>query len=362
MKILVLNSGSSSIKYKLYKENNGKFDLLYGDIQQEVKSFHKGFESIFSKLLETKMINSLDDINCVGHRVVHGGEEFSKPILVDEKVIKKLEQLIPLAPLHNPSNIDGIKTIKEKLKDIPQVVVFDTAFHHTLPKKNFIYPIPLEYYNKYKIRRYGFHGTSVEYVANRYAKSTNKKLEKLNLIVLHLGNGASITAIKKGKSHNTSMGFTPLEGLMMGTRSGDIDPSIISYLEKTLDSSADDITNILNKNSGFKGLTNKSDLRDILKDAKNNDTNSKLALKIYISKIRKYLSSYIYELKKIDAIIFTGGIGENSKYIRKKVLKGIENIVKNKVDIKTIKTNEELNIAIQTYKTINKGKKCHYQN
>ena len=357
MIILVLNSGSSSIKYKLFQEQNGKFDLLYQGLEQEVKSFHKGFESIFDQLIKLNMIKSLDDIDCVGHRVVHGGEEFFKPTLIDDSIIQKLEELIPLAPLHNPSNIDGIKTIKSKLKDIPQVAIFDTAFHHTLPKKNFLYPIPLEYYKKYKIRRYGFHGTSVEYVANQYAKLNDKKLKKLNLIVLHLGNGASVTAIKKGKSYNTSMGFTPLEGLMMGTRSGDIDPSIVNYLEKELISSGDDILNILNKNSGFRGLTGKSDLRDILLDAKNGNNDCKLALKIYTQKIRKYLSSYIYELGSVDAIIFTGGIGENSEYIRKKVLKGINNILKSKIDIQTIKTDEELNIATQTCKLINKGKK-----
>ncbi|MEA3498599.1 MAG: acetate kinase [Campylobacterota bacterium] len=352
MLILVLNSGSSSIKYKLFCSKNYK--VLFEDIEEEVEDFHISFENIFTKLLKSKVIKKLEDISFVGHRVVHGGEKFSKPVMVTKKVIKELEKLIVLAPLHNPSNIDGIKTIKSKLPKIPQVVVFDTAFHHTIPKKNFLYPLPIEYYNKYKIRKYGFHGTSVEYVANKFTQKYNKKLKDLNLIVLHLGNGASITAIKNGKSYDTSMGFTPLEGLMMGTRSGDIDPAILLFLENQLKLNLDDINNILNKQSGFKGVCGQSDLRKIIQMGKDGDENSKLAIEMYVDRIRKYLASYILKLKNIDGIIFTGGIGENSSLIRKKVCKGLDLFVNIGIDV--IKTDEEKNIAIKTYKLI-KGKR-----
>jgi len=351
MKILVLNSGSSSIKYKLFCSKDYK--ILFEGIEEEVNDFHQSFENIFSMLLKSKVIKKLEDISCVGHRVVHGGEMFSKPMVVTSKVIKELEKLIVLAPLHNPSNIDGIKIIKEKLPKVKQIVVFDTAFHHTIPKKNFLYPIPIEYYEKHKIRKYGFHGTSVEYVAKQFAKNSGKKLQKLNLIVLHLGNGASITAIKNGKSYDTSMGFTPLEGLMMGTRSGDIDPSIVLYLQDSLNLKINEITNILNKQSGFQGICGQSDLRKILKQ---NDNSSKLAISMYVDRIRKYLVNYIIKLKEVDGIIFTGGIGENSKIIRDKVCKDLD-ILLNNSKVVTIKTDEEKNIAEQSYKLINKGKK-----
>ncbi len=352
MKILVLNSGSSSIKYKLF--DNKYFKVLFEGIEEEVKDFHKSFENIFADLIKSKIIKKLEDISLVGHRVVHGGEKFSKPILVTTKIIKEMEKLIDLAPLHNPSNIDGIKTIEAKLPKVTQVAVFDTAFHHTIPKRNFLYPIPIEYYDKYKIRKYGFHGTSVDYVAKEFSMKFDKKLKRLNLIVLHLGNGASITAIKNGKSFDTSMGFTPLEGLMMGTRSGDIDPSIVLYLQQNLNLKLNDINNLLNKQSGFKGICGKSDLRKILDDCNSGDKNSKLAIDMYVDRIRKYLVNYILKLKKVDGIIFTGGIGENSKIIRDKVCKDLSYILKkqNKTKIVVIKTDEEKSIARQTNKLI----------
>ena len=349
MKIFVLNSGSSSIKYKLFCSKN--FKLLYSGIEEEVVDFHKSFEVIFKTLLKSKIIKNLEDISSIGHRVVHGGEKFSKPTLVNNKVIRKLKKLNNLAPLHNPSNIDGIKTIKKILPNIKQVAIFDTAFHHTIPKKNFLYPIDIKYYKEYKIRKYGFHGTSVQYVSKEFAIKYDRNLKDLNLIVLHLGNGASITAVKKGKSFDTSMGFTPLEGLMMGTRSGDIDPSIVLYFQQNLNLNPDDVNRLLNKQSGFKGICGKSDLREILKQK---DKNSKLAIKMYTDRIRKYLVNYIIKLKKVDGIIFTGGIGENSKIIRDRVCKDL-NLLLNKTKVETMKTDEEKSIAIQT-KRLLKGK------
>ena len=347
-KILVLNSGSSSIKYKLFCSK--KLDVIYEGIEEEVSNFHKRIKIIFKKLLDTNAIKKIEDISCVGHRVVHGGEKFSNPVLVTAEVIKDLEELIPLAPLHNPSNIDGIKIIQNRLPNIRQVAIFDTAFHSTIPKEAFLYPIPLELYNKEKIRKYGFHGISHQYVASKYAKNYNQKLKNLNLITIHLGNGASVTAIKNGKSIDTSMGFTPLEGLMMGTRCGDIDPSVVLYLQEYLNMDIKEVSNILNKQSGLKGICSHSDLREIISLKDSGDTKAKLAINMFVEKIRKYLASYIFKLKKVDAIIFTGGIGENSKMIRDKVTKDLKKFIKTKVVV--IATNEEKSIAEQTIKLL----------
>ena len=376
-KILVLNSGSSSIKYKLFCSK--KFEVLYDGIEEEVSDFHQSFETIFKKLISSKSIKKLEDISCVGHRVVHGGEKFSKPVKITTNLIKELESLISLAPLHNPANIDGIKTIKEKLPNISQVAVFDTAFHTSIPKEAFLYPIPYELYEKNKIRKYGFHGTSHQYVASKYAKKYNKELKDLNLITIHLGNGASVTCIKNGKSIDTSMGFTPLEGLMMGTRCGDIDPSIVLYLQEYLNIDIKEVSNILNKQSGLKGICKHSDLRKIISLKNNGDTKAELAINMFVEKIRKYIGIYFLKLEKLDAIIFTGGIGENSSLIRKKVFKGlsdnlglkIDNILnessidkigeiqtkKCKTKIVVIKTDEEKSIAQQTIKLLEKRKK-----
>ncbi len=369
MKILVLNSGSSSIKYKLFDSEN--FEVLFDGIEEEIVDFHKSFENIFDKLISSKTVETLEDIDAFGHRVVHGGEKFSKPEVCTSKVIQELEKLIPLAPLHNPSNIDGIKIIKSKIKNSFQVAVFDTAFHQTIPMKSFLYPIPLSFYKEHKIRKYGFHGTSHMYVASEYAKYLNVNLNTLNLITIHLGNGASITAIENGKSVDTSMGFTPLEGLMMGTRCGAIDPSVILYLEENLNLTATEVGDILNQQSGFKGICEHSDLRKILRLSDNGDFKAKLAIDMFVEKIRNYLGSYILKLGRVDAIIFTGGIGENSAIIREEVCanlssifyleldfnknnqKLIENMqqlsnINSKIQIFVIKTDEEKSIAIQT--------------
>ncbi len=343
MKILILNSGSSSIKYKLF--DNETLDVLFDGIEEEVVDFHKSFENIFDKLIKSKLIKSLEEIGAFGHRVVHGGEIFSKPVIITDEVIVELEKLIPLAPLHNPSNIDGIKTIKSKIKNSFQVAVFDTSFHQTIPMKSFLYPIPFSLYKEHKIRRYGFHGTSHFYVAKQCAKYLDTSLENLNLITIHLGNGASITAIEKGKSIDTSMGFTPLEGLMMGTRCGDIDPSIVLYLEQNLKLNADEITTILNKQSGLKGICGKSDLRNILQLSESGDTKAKLAIDMFVDKIRKYLGSYLIKLGFVDGIVFTGGIGENSAIIREKICENLFSLISLELDIN--KNNQKLTTNIQ---------------
>ncbi|MEA3315024.1 MAG: acetate kinase [Campylobacterota bacterium] len=357
--ILVLNSGSSSIKYKLFKSKNNK--LVYEGIEEEVTDFHIAFKSIFKKLIDDKFIKNIDNIKAFGHRVVHGGEKFSKPVLIDDKVIKEIEKLIPLAPLHNPSNLEGIKISKILAPKAKQVAVFDTAFHQTIPKETYIYPIPYELYEKHSIRKYGFHGTSHHYVAKETAKYLKKPLDKLNIITIHLGNGDSITAIKNGKSIDTSMGFTPLEGLMMGTRCGDIDPEIILYLENQLGIEPKKVDTMLNKESGFKGICNNSDLRQIIKKANNKDELSLLAIKMFAYRVKKYVGAYKEVLNRVDAVVFTGGIGENSHLVRdaisynvdkkrNKELKGLGEIQNKNAPYKilVIPTNEELEIAIQT--------------
>lgn len=339
MKIAVINSGSSSIKFKLFDMTKSvvMVDMLIENIGKTIKNHHDGLMLVVNKLKEKGIdFNSLD---AIGHRVVHGGEEFSKPTIIDENVISKIKELIPLAPLHNPANLDGILVSKKLAKDVLQVAVFDTAFHSSIPTEAFLYPIPYSMYEKHQIRRYGFHGTSHYYVSKECAKILSKDIKNLNIITLHLGNGASACAIKNGQSIDTSMGFTPLEGLMMGTRSGDIDSAILLYMQRELSMSVDEVDNILNKKSGLLGICQNNDVREIIES---NDEKSKLALDMMILRIKKYIGSYIAILDEVDAIVFTGGIGENSKYIRDRVLdsKSFSNI-KSLV----IKTNEELEIA-----------------
>lgn len=342
MKILVLNSGSSSIKYKLFEKES--LQELHSGIKEEVKDHKEGIENILTQLQEENLINNPEDIFCVGHRVVHGGDFFNKATLINDEVIKKIEQLCGLAPLHNPANLQGIQAICATLGKVPQVAVFDTAFHQTIPQKASFYPLPYEYYEKYHIKKYGFHGTSHHYVAKEAAKQLGKKLVECNFITLHLGNGASACAIKKGKSIDTSMGFTPLEGLMMGTRSGDIDPSLVYYLEEQLGCGSEEIYTILNKKSGFKGVCGISDVREVIKLIDAGDSHAKLALDMFIYKIKKYIGSYLMILGKVDAIVITGGIGENSQIVRDAIYEstnqfGLRHII--------IATNEERSIALQ---------------
>ncbi|MEA3290431.1 MAG: acetate kinase [Campylobacterota bacterium] len=371
MKILVINAGSSSIKYKLFEDTKE----LYGGIKSEVIDYKESFGNIFDELIKNSVIGSFEDIDAVGHRVVHGGESFSDPVIIDDDTIEEIEQLIPLAPLHNPVNLKAIKIIKEQYPKMIQTAVFDTAYHQTMPQSSYLYPIPLELYENNNIRRYGFHGTSHYHILKKTAKFLNKEIDKVNLITLHLGNGCSACAIKNGQSIDTSMGFTPLEGLMMGTRCGDIDPSIVTYLQRVLECDSDECDNILNKKSGLKGICGESDLRQIQDRVFNDEPKSKLALDMFVQRVKKYIGAYCVELEEVDAIVFTGGIGENSSYIREEVSKNLgksigadldrkknENITKDielisyensKIKLIVASTNEEKEIASQTISLIN---------
>lgn len=352
MKILVLNSGSSSIKYQLFEMPSQKLlekGLIegIGEVGSKIKSHAQGISLILKKV---------KDVDAVGHRVVHGEEKFQKPTIVNWKIIKKIEGCCAdLAPLHNPANLAGIEACLRLLKNIPQVAVFDTSFHQTIPDYAYVYGLPYKYYKNFGIRKYGFHGTSHEYVTIESSKKLNKPLNKINLITCHLGNGCSITAVKNGKSIDTSMGFTPLEGVVMGTRCGDIDPAIVLYLQKRLRLSTQRIDDILNKESGLKGVSGVSnDMRLIFKAIKKGKNQAQLALKVFVYRIKKYIGSYLAILGSVDAVIFTAGIGENQSRIRKMICQNLFDNLKIKPKILVIPTNEELMIARETYSLIKK--------
>jgi len=271
------------------------------------------------------VIESVDEIDGVGHRVGHGGEKFSDSALITDEVLREIEELADLAPLHNPANVTGIKAFKEVLPDVPAVAVFDTAFHQTMPERSYLYSLPYEYYKKYKIRKYGFHGTSHKYVTQRAAELLERPLKSLRLISCHLGNGASIAAVVGGKSIDTSMGFTPLAGVTMGTRSGNIDPALIPYIMEKTGKTADEVVNVLNNESGLLGISGvSSDLRDLTEAAKAGNKRAELALDVFADRIHKYIGSYAAKMNGVDAIIFTAGIGENSAEIRERILRGLE--------------------------------------
>jgi len=388
MKILVLNAGSSSLKCQYFIHEKSVASLTIEKIGEEestttlryagqktdhlstVKNHHQAIETLFTLLKKFHIIADVSELNAVGHRVVHGGPHFSKPTLVTAEVIEQIRSLIPLAPLHNPSNLEGIEIIANTYPALKQVAVFDTAFHQTMPEYAARYPLPYAFYEKAHIRRYGFHGTSHAYVAKEAAALLHQPLEALNLITLHLGNGASAAAIQSGKCIDTSMGLTPLEGLMMGTRSGDIDPAIISYLVRTQKMDIEAIDKMLNRESGLKGICNNNDMRDIIENADKGDKKSQLALEMYVYRIKKYIGAYTASLGYVDALVFTGGIGEHASRIRQMVCEGLEytfgiridteknNAVKSKnsavqtaeskTAILVISTNEELEIAKQT--------------
>ncbi|RLE42197.1 acetate kinase [Candidatus Woesearchaeota archaeon] len=338
-KILVLNCGSSSIKYRLFDKKlnslvRGKIERigekeprlihwknksLFQKVVKNVKDHEAGIKLMLSVLQDAKWgaLKSLNEIFVVGHRVVHGGE-ISKPTIVTNKTLKHVEKLSILAPLHNPHNVAGIKIMKKILPKVKQVMVFDTAFHQTIPQKAYMYALPYEFYEKFKIRRYGFHGTSHKYVAIRASKLLRKA--KPNLITCHLGAGSSITAISNGRSIDTSMGFTPLEGVMMGTRTGDIDAAIVQYLVDVCKLSFDDVFEIMNKKSGLLGISGISkDVRPILAGAKKGNKRCKLALEMFCYRVAKYIGAYSVLLDNVDAIVFTAGIGENAPWIREKI-------------------------------------------
>ncbi len=344
-KIIAINAGSSSLKFQLFEmpsekvitkgivERIGLPDSIFtitvnGEKVTEVTDIpnHEvAVKMLLDKLINHNIIASFDEINGVGHRVVHGGEIFADSALITDEVLAKIEELSGLAPLHNPANITGIKAFQNILKDVPAVAVFDTAFHQTMPESSFLYSLPYEYYTEYGIRKYGFHGTSHKYVSKKAAEMLGRPVEDLRLISCHLGNGASIAAIQGGKSIDTSMGFTPLAGLTMGTRSGNIDPALIPYMMEKTGLSVEEIVDVLNKKSGLLAISGfSSDLRDIESEAEAGNERAELALEVFANKIHKYIGSYAARMSGVDAIIFTAGIGENSDVVRARVLKGLE--------------------------------------
>ena len=391
MLVFVLNAGSSSLKYQLINAKTAELQAsglverigIDGILKHEVGEnkkltfelpipTHKEAIELVLRILtndETKVIDSIKEIQAIGHRIVHGGEFFKESTIVTPDVIEKIEQLIPLAPLHNPANIMGIKICQELMPKIPNVAVFDTAFHQTMPKENFLYAVPYADYTEHHLRKYGFHGTSHYYVSNEMVKILNKKDSKI--IVCHLGNGSSVCAVRDGKSISTSMGLTPLEGLIMGTRAGDIDAGVIPYLMEKKNLTSNQILDYLNKKSGILGVSGiSSDLREVIKASKDGDMRSKITIEMLCNRIKKYLCSYAGLMGGVDAICFTAGIGENSDLIREKVCNGLEfmgielDADKNKIrekgnreiskkssrtKIYVIPTNEELVIAKDTY-------------
>ena len=364
MNILVVNSGSSSLKYQLINMENEEC-LARGNCEKigtvgiggiithktnmnktfydncEFKDHKQAFEKVIELLIDKHygVISSIQDINSVGHRVVQGGSKFTESVVLTEDKLRSIEEISYLAPLHNPANIMGIKACYNIFKNKVQVAVFDTSFHSTLPQKAYIFGLPYKYYEKYNIRRYGFHGTSHSYVSNECSKLMQKDIKELKIITCHLGNGASITAVDKGKSVDTTMGFTPVDGLLMGTRCGSIDPSIIPYIMEKEGLSVAQIEHVLNKESGYLGISGiASDRRDLIAAKDNENNQAKLAIDIQIYQIKKYIGSYIAAMNGVDAIIFTGGIGENSKDLRQEVCSDM--------DFLGIKLSESLNDSL----------------
>ncbi len=393
MKILVLNCGSSSIKYALYDMDSKtvmtsggaervgldeafvKVKLANGEkktIMHDIPEHTEGVKFIFSLLTDPEIgvIKDLKEIDAVGHRMVHGGEKFNKSVLLTDEVLKAFEDCTDLAPLHNPANLKGVRAVQELMPGLPQVGVFDTAFHQTMPKESYMYAIPYELYEKYGVRRYGFHGTSHRYVSQRVCEYLGIKAEGKKIITCHIGNGGSIAAVKDGKCVDTSMGLTPLEGLMMGTRSGDIDGGAVTFIEKKLGLDADGMSNLLNKKSGLLGVSGiSSDMREIFSANEAGNERAKLAFDMYCYRIRKYIGSYVAAMNGCDIIVFTAGVGENQANMRENVCKGLsfmgieidteknmgihgeEAIIstpESKITVVVIPTDEELMIASDT--------------
>jgi acetate kinase len=398
MKVLVLNSGSSSIKYQFIEttthqvlakgqvERIGMDDAVLSHVRidgdtvkfsAEILDHNIAIEYVVAILLSKNhgVIKDKSEIEAVGHRVVHGGETFSGSVLITDEVIEKIRENIELAPLHNPHNLRGIMACKRLLPDTPQVAVFDTAFHQKMPEYAFIYGLPYELYKKYKIRRYGFHGTSHRYVSKRASEILGVPIEKLRIITAHLGNGCSMAAVKYGVSVDTTMGFTPLEGLLMGTRSGDIDPAIVLYIMGKEGLTMAEVNALLNKHSGLVGISGvSSDMREIIREMKNGNMRAKLAFDVFCYRVKKYIGAYTAVMGGVDAIVFTAGIGENSPDVRKSVCEGLEFLgikiddEKNNsperekiittddspVKVLVIPTNEELVIALDTAEIVSK--------
>ncbi|MCD8914888.1 MULTISPECIES: acetate kinase [Staphylococcus] len=390
--VLAINAGSSSLKFQLIEmpeenlvckglieriglkgskltvEFNGR---KFTD-EREINDHVQAVDLMLDNLIDHGIIRDINDIDGTGHRVVHGGELFPESALVTNEVEKQIESLTELAPLHNPANLMGIRAFRKLLPNIPHVAVFDTSFHQTMPEQAYLYSLPFHYYKDYGIRKYGFHGTSHKYVSQRAAKILDRPIEELRIISCHIGNGASIAAIDGGESVDTSMGFTPLAGVTMGTRSGDIDPALIPYIMEKTGKSAEAVLDILNKESGLLGISGtSSDLRDLEQDAEEGKTRAQLALDVFASRIHKYIGSYTAKMHGVDVIVFTAGVGENSDEVRARVLEGLEfmgvywdpkkneqihgsegfiNYPHSPVKVLVIPTNEEVMIARDTVK------------
>ncbi len=392
MKILVLNCGSSSIKYALYNMDNNsvmtsggaervglegafvKVKMASGEkkqIMHDIPEHTEGVKFIFSLLTDPEIgvIKSLDEIDAVGHRLVHGGEKFAESVLITPDVIKAIEEVSDLAPLHNPANMKGVNAVSELMPGLPQVAVFDTAFHQTMPAKAYMYAIPYELYEKYGIRRYGFHGTSHRYVSARALEYLGIPIKGSKVITAHIGNGGSLAAVVDGKCVDTTMGLTPLEGVMMGTRSGDIDGGAVAFIQKKLNLDPDGISNLLNKKSGVYGLTGYTDMRDLAAAAEQGDEKSVMAQDSYFYRVKKYVGAYAAAMGGVDVLVFTAGVGENQASLREEVCRSMEfmgiklDVEKNdkihgqeaiistpdsKVKVVVIPTDEELMIASDT--------------
>ncbi|MFK3986415.1 acetate kinase [Exiguobacterium mexicanum] len=395
-KIMAVNAGSSSLKFQLLEmpsekmlavglvERVGKEDAIFTIKYGEGQKFHivtplhshkEAVELSLEKLIDLDIIQSFDEIAGVGHRVLHGKELYADSVVIDDEVMKNIESFVELGPLHIPPNLTGIRAFQTILPNVPQIAVFDTAFHQSMPEENFLYSLPYEYYTEHGVRKYGFHGTSHKYVTQRAAELLGRPLEDLRLISCHLGSGASIAAVAGGRSIDTTMGFTPLEGITMGTRSGSLDPALIPFLMQKTGKSAEDVLNVMNKESGVYGLSGiSSDLRDIEQAAAEGNHRAEVSLKIFSNRIHGYIGQYAAEMNGVDAIIFTAGVGENSDVIRERILRGLEfmgvywdpslnngargkelfiNYPHSPVKVIIIPTNEELVIARDTVRIAN---------
>jgi len=398
MKVVVINSGSSSVKYEVFEASD--FSVLssgllerigesesqhthraYGPLgtvketvrRAKVANHEEGFRFILSLPAESAAIKDPAELLGIGHRVVHGGEAFRDPVLINEDAVETIRDLIPLAPLHNPPNLLGIEAARRVFPGVPQVAVFDTAFHQSIPRHAFIYALPYSFYTLHRVRRYGFHGTSHLWVSKKAAAHLEKPLTSLNFITLHLGNGASAAAVRQGLSVDTSMGMTPLEGLVMGTRCGDLDPAVSFYLRRATQMPEGDLEGLLNKGSGLKGICGANDMREILKMGDRGEPQAQLAVELYCYRIKKYIGAYFAVLGRVDALVFTGGIGENAAPIRQRCCQGLEALGitvderKNEkayaevleiqqdsapVKVLAVRTREEREIAEQTVATL----------
>lgn len=395
MKVLVLNTGSSSVKFKLFSTKkwsvpaSGMIENIFEPIStvyfntkykqhvysEKIGTHANAIELLLKMLISHRVIIAFEELDAIGHRVVHGGDLFCEAVLVTQEVKNKIASFAPLAPLHNPINLEGMLAVESLIENVPQVAVFDTAFHHTIPSYAYRYALPNSLYEDLGIRRYGFHGTSHQYVARQTAMAMGKTFHKLNMITLHLGNGASVCAVKGGKSIDTSMGMTPLEGLMMGSRSGDIDPGVIFYLMNHTQMNADEIEHLLNTQSGLKGIAGTNDMRKIEERINQNDPLAILAMEMFVYRIIKYIGAYAVALGHLDALVFTGGIGEHSAKTREAIctkltLFGVQidthlnqqnnalcrsiHDPSSKIALWVTPTDEELSIAKETVQVINR--------